>query len=254
MLPSEKAGFEADIAIPLVRETNNKLFEATQRYPERLKGYAQLAMKDVSAAGEELKRCRNELGFVGLNVLSNYGDTQIDDERYFPILETAAQLDMFVFLHPAVPNIPQLHGRGGILCTKGAGFGIDVTIAVLRLIYSGIFDKLPNLKIILGHLGEGIPFFLGRMNDAYLKFPVFPQKSPLEYFRQNIWVASSGNFSPEAFACTRDVLGVERIVFASDFPYEEIGKTVDFVRSCSRSESEMEQYFHVNALKLSTEL
>lgn len=83
MLPSEKAGLEADIAVPLVREANNKLFEATRRYPERLKGYAQLAMKDVAAAVEELKRCRNELGFVGLNVLSNYGDTQIYDERYF---------------------------------------------------------------------------------------------------------------------------------------------------------------------------
>ena len=233
-------------------DINTALYEAMQKCPDRLKGYAVLAVNDVAASLKELERCRNELGFVGWNAFSNYGDKQLDDEMYFPLLEKAVELGLFVYLHPTIPTIPQLYGYGPAMLSSGLGFSIDVSTALTRMIFAGVFDRLPELKVIIGHLGEGFPFFMERLNDSIrvqqaVENNARNKKKPGEYFKTNIGVSTSGNFSKAAFECTRSVLGMDHILFGTDYPMESMVKSVNFLDSLNVSENEIRKLYYENA-------
>ena len=141
-----------------------------------------------------------KLGFKGWKTHSNYGGEFIDDQKFWPILERAEKLDVSVYLHPAVPNIPQLTKYGIVSAGPPFGFGIEVCITMVRLIYSGVMDRFPKLKIMLGHYGEGMPFLIHRIDFAYLK-PWFDpeatpklQRKPSDYLRDNCYYTTSGNY------------------------------------------------------------
>ena len=248
------ASLSAERAVPLCRTINDRLYQATQAYPTRFSAFAQLPEQDVPAACAELEWCMKELHFFGWNTFSNFGSKHLDDPEFYPLLEKAAELGAVVYLHPAFPTEdPRFQGWGRQLM-GGLGYTLDTAITIIRLICSGVFDKLPDLKMILGHLGEGIPFYLDRMcgksETPESKLPAVNVHDFRYYFEHNIWVTNSGNFSKPAYNCTRDVLGKERILFGSDYPYESMQEAVTFTDSVEADEKDLAGLYAGNAERI----
>ena len=149
---------EPEMGTALAKSSNDKLAEIIQKYPDRFSGYAALAPKKPQESARELERAVNELGLKGWKTHSNYGDSYLDEKIYWPILAKVEELDVPIYLHPTAPIIPQLGTYGFALAGAPFGFGVETSMAMMRLVLSGVFDAFPNLKIILGHLGEGLPF------------------------------------------------------------------------------------------------
>jgi len=239
-----------DEAIEISQIVNNRVSDWMKRFPGRFSGFAALPVQDIDAALNELNRCMKELQFFGWNTFSNFGATALDDDRYFPLLERAEVLGAPIYIHPAPPFEGRLTGMGPLLAGGGAGFGIDTAITLLRLILKGVFDRLPNLKVIVGHLGEGLPFTMDRLQSRSTRPGIAPaiKESAAFYFSRNIWVTSSGVYSNPSFRCARDVLGMERILFGSDYPYEMPEDVDRFMSSALEyTEEEKDQLFYKNA-------
>jgi uncharacterized protein len=241
---------EPDVGIKAAIDSNNEVAAEINKYPSRLIGYAVLAEHNVEGSCRELERCKKELGFKGWATFSNYGDLYLDDERCFPLLAKAEELGMFVYIHPSVPNFDRAHGLGFALAGAGLGFSIDTSTTLIRLIVNGTFDRLPNLKVMIGHLGETIPFFLERLEDT-IKWLQFHEHTPCKqlpsyYFKKNIWVTTSGNFSKPAYDCAKAILGEDKIIFASDYPFQPMKVAVEFVNSLGKEDAE--RVFYENAI------
>ena len=240
-------------SIPLAKSNNDTVYELTQRYPGRYLGSAALPVKDIDAACKELERCVKELGFVCWHTHSNYTDTNASEERFLPIFETAAELGVYIYLHPNMPDYAGLDEYEFTFAGPAAGFTVDTMITTLKFIVSGLFDRVPKTKLVIGHLGEAIPFLLDRIDNriSFLPNPKLKnQRKPSDYFRDNIYVTTSGNMSPAAFRCTRDVLGIEKIIFGSDYPYEVIDAMTDFVKNLELTAEERDLLSFKNAENL----
>ena len=241
--------------VDLAKKANNTLSEVINRYPDRFMGYAALAPGNPQEAADELERCVQELGFKGWNTHSNYGNTYLDDKKYLPILERAEKLNVPIYLHPTVPAIPQLKGYGFALAGAAFGFGIETALCLMRLIYSGVFDKYPQLKIILGHLGEGLPFIRNRIDWAYVR-PFDPaarptlSKKPSEYLKDNVFVTTSGNYYQPAFQCTYEALGIDKILLGTDYPYEDPEECIQFLEGLPLSQEDKDKIYTLNAAQL----
>lgn len=247
--------FEIKTAAKLAQQANDALADVIQQKPDRFAGFAALPAKDPDASVKELERAVKELGLIGWKTHSNYGDAYLDDKRFWPILAKAEELDVPIYLHPTAPMITQLQTYGFALAGAPFGFGVETSMAMMRLILSGVFDAFPKLKIILGHLGEGLPFILQRIDFPYVR-PHFKNdpgarpelgKKPSEYILNNMFVTTSGNYLPPAFMCTREALGIDRILLATDYPYEDAGECMDFLESLSLEQNEKEKVYYKNA-------
>lgn len=244
--------FETAKGTELAKNSNDILYEVTKEYPDRIMGYAALAPNDPQEAIKELERAIVELGFKGWNTHSNFGNTMIDDPKYHPILQKAEELGVPVYLHPTVPAFKEAHGYGFALAGAPFGFGIDTALSALRLIYSGIFDRCPDLKIILGHLGEGLPFLFKRMDWAYVR-PFDPKarpkldKKPSEYLLDNFFITTSGNYYQPAFSCAYEAMGVDRILLGTDYPYEDMEECIEFIDTLPISKEDKEKINWLNA-------
>ena len=240
---------------------NDALAAAIALHPRRLQGFAALCTKDVAGAVAEVERAVRELGLKGWKTHSNFGDSFLDEKRYWPILAKAEELDVPIYLHPAAPMIRELRIYGLALAGAGFGFGVETALAMMRLVLSGAFDAFPRLKVILGHYGEGLPFQLQRVDHAFTRPHIKADGAavpdlrhpPSYYLRTNMWVSTSGNYLPAAFACTRDALGIARIVLGTDHPYEEMDESLAFLRGLQLSPSEADQLFAANAAALGFE-
>lgn len=241
---------DAGESIAVCRKTNDVLYTLTQNYPGRYLGSAILPVKDVPAACDELTRCVKELGFVSWHTHSNYGGTAPDDKIYLPLFKKAAELGVYVYLHPQLPSEARVGDLGFTVAGPGLGFTIDTITTLTRMVVTGLFDEVPDLKVVLGHLGEALPFLLERM-DNRMKFLPNPKANNRYdfsyYFRNNVWVTTSGNMSKEAFSCTASVLGIDRILFGSDHPYECADDMVNFVKELPLGESERQKLYYKNA-------
>jgi uncharacterized protein len=241
-----------DIGPELSRRSNDELAAAIARHPDRFRGFAALWPKNPESAADELERCVKELGFIGWNTHSNFGDSYLDDPRYLPILQRAAELKVPVYLHPTVPAIPQAKPYGFALAGAPFGFGMETALCMMRLIMSGVFDGFPDLKVILGHLGEGLPFIYKRIDWAYVR-PFDPaarpklERKPGEYLKTNVFVTTSGNYYQPAFQCTVDALGIDRILLGTDFPYEDMEECIEFIDGMSLSSTMKEMIYSRNA-------
>lgn len=239
----------------LAKESNNYLAEVIKRYPDRFMGYAALAPKNPKKAADELERAVKDLGFIGWNTHSNYGDSYLDDKRYLPILERAERLGVPIYLHPTVPAIPQLRTYGFALAGASFGFGLETAMCLMRLIYSGVFDKCPGLNIILGHLGEVLPFLFKRIDWAYVH-PFDPAarpnllKKPSEYLKENVFVTTSGNYYEPAFMCTYKAMGIDRILLGTDYPYEDPEECMQFIEGLLLSQEDKNKIYSLNAGQL----
>jgi predicted TIM-barrel fold metal-dependent hydrolase len=231
----------------LAMKVNDALSEVIRKYPDRFVGFA----------ANELERAVKELNLKGWKTHSNYGENYLDDKKYWPILERAEKLGVPIYLHPSYPSIPQLKtSYGWALSGAPFGFGIETSICMMRLVLSGVFDKFPGLEVILGHLGEGLPFLLARMDYPYV-IPWFDprarpklERKPSDYFKNNVFVTTSGNYYKPAFECTYEAMGPERILLGSDYPYEDPKNCMEFLEGLPLSKKDREKIYHGNASQL----
>jgi predicted TIM-barrel fold metal-dependent hydrolase len=249
-------GFSADEAIAMARDVNDRQASAIRQHPTRFAGFAALPMPSPDAAADELQRCVEEHGFVGAMIHGHVMGSFLDDKKFWPIFERAEKLGVPIFLHPALPHPGAMkayyEGFEDILARPGWGFAVDTSIHFLRILFAGVFDAYPKLQFIMGHLGEGLPFAMHRLNDhTYLSAKRRGlQKTPLEYIQQHLHVATSGNWYEPAFVCTLLALGADRILWGIDWPYEANKVGMDFWNKISLSDADRAKIAHGNAEKL----
>jgi 2,3-dihydroxybenzoate decarboxylase len=239
-------------AVPAAREVNDLLFEAVKAHPDRFLGLAALPTADPAAAVKELDRAVSKLGFKGAMINGHTQGVFLDDKRFWGIFECANALGVPIYLHPSKPHpaVMQAYFAGyDELALAAWGFGIDTGAHFLRLVFAGVFDAFPRLTFILGHLGEGLPFMLHRINDqtqlAAKRRGL--RRAPLEYLTQNLVVTCSGNFSAPAFLCSVMALGIDNVLFSVDWPYESNAAAVDFLKHQALGPNDMAKVAHLNA-------
>ena len=210
-----------EVAVALARVSNDLLFEAVKRHPGRFAGFATLPTPDPPAAAKELERCVKELAFCGAMVHGSSRGHFLDERPFWPILESAQALDVPIYLHPSTPPpavLDAYYKEYPVLSRAALGFGIDMAVQAARLVMSGAFDEFPRLKIILGHLGEGLPYVLWRTDDTLARRGRLKRRFA-DYFRDHFYITTSGNFSQSALQCAIAELGIGRILFAVDWPF-----------------------------------
>ncbi len=235
------------------KKTNDELAGAVRRYPKRFAGLAALAPKDPLGAADELNRAVTELGLKGALINSHIQGEYLDDKRFWVIFETAERLGVPLYIHPRWPSADmlKLYQPYPGLHRAMWGFGAETGLHAMRLIMSGLFDRYPGLKIVLGHLGEALPFWLWRMdNKCPPSLRQRIQRNPSDYVKTNFFVTTSGMFSRPPFLCTYMSLGAESILFATDYPFEPVEEAVDFMDSVPICEDDKEKIYHLNAEKL----
>jgi len=247
--------FGAGVAIPMARDANDRLYETVKKHPDRFAGFAALPTARPETAADELQRCVEKLGFKGAMIHGHQQGSFLDEKKYWVIFERAQALGVPIYLHPTLPHPDAMKSyfQGcEEIARAGWGFAIDTSCHFLRLVFAGVFDAYPDLKIILGHLGEGLPFAMHRLNDhtAAAAARRGLQKSPLEYLKENLLVTTSGNWFEPAFVCTLLALGADKILFAIDWPYEANQTGMEFLKKLSISESDREKIAHRNAERL----
>jgi 2,3-dihydroxybenzoate decarboxylase len=248
--------FDKRRAVVLAQEANDVLADAVQSFPDRFAGLAALAPQDPRAAADELVRCVNRLGFRGAIVNSHTLGRYLDDRFFWPIFEALQSLNVPVYLHPTTPS-PQMIGPFADygLYFAGWGFAVEAGTHAMRLIMSGLFDEFPRLKVILGHMGEGIPFWLQRIDNRYLlQVKIGAVKAlprlPSEYFLENFFITTSGVTSEPALRLVQDLLGPERIMFAADYPYESTREAVEFMDKSAVNNKDKRAIYAGNAERL----
>jgi predicted TIM-barrel fold metal-dependent hydrolase len=216
---------DAASAVRLARNANNRLAQVIAAHPDRFAAFAALPTSDPKAAADELQRTVTQLGFKGAMVHGLTNGVFFDDKRFWPIFERAQALDVPLYVHPAVPHsaVVEAYYRDYLadfptLQTAAWGFTVETATQGIRLVLSGVFDAYPDVKIILGHMGEGLPFLLWRIDHA-LSRPGNRPVSFREQFSRHFYITTSGNFSTPALLCSMMELGVDRILFSVDWPF-----------------------------------
>jgi predicted TIM-barrel fold metal-dependent hydrolase len=236
-------------AVPLARKANDLVAEAVTRRPDRFQGLATLPMSAPDEAARELERAAGQLGLNGAMVFGRTGDRNLDHRDFMPILEAAAALRAPLYIHPQTPQFgvrdAYYGGPGDQLevsfATSGLGWHFESGIQALRLILSGVIERLPDLQLILGHWGEVILFYLERidLNTDAARLP----RPISDYFRTNVSVTSSGILSDRYLRWATEVIGADRILCATDYPFPPIqpNGNRDFLQASSLNEADQEK-------------
>lgn len=260
--PTVQAIPDVEAAYELSRRANDFLAEQVSKRPDRFKGFAALPMQSPELASRELERCVKELGFVGAlvngfsEIEGSNGVLYYDLPQYRPFWATVQTLDVPFYLHPRNPlpaHAPIYEGHPWLLGPTWA-FGQETAVHALRLMGSGLFDEYPHLKIILGHMGEGLPYSMWRVDNrnAWVKTtPNYPAKKRIaEYFHQNFWLTTSGNFRTQTLVDAMLEISSDRILFSADWPFENVDHAVEWFDSASISENDRVKIGRTNAARL----
>jgi 2,3-dihydroxybenzoate decarboxylase len=248
--------FDRDTAVGIARASNDELAEAVRAHPDRYAGLAAVAPQDPSEAAKELERSVQTLGLRGAVVNSHTHGEYLDDPKFYPIFEAAESLGVPVYIHPQTPSremIQPFLDRG----LDGAifGFSVETGLHLLRIIVAGVFDRFPGLRIVVGHLGEGLPFWLYRldyMHEATVRARRYEAMKPIgrkpsEYLRENVFVTSSGMpWAPSITHC-QSVLGMDRVLYAMDYPYQYEPEEVAMSDALPIGDAGKKQFFQTNA-------
>jgi uncharacterized protein len=211
------------------QEANDLLAKAVRAYPDRFAGFATLPTGDPAAAADELERAITELGFVGAMVHSTLGTngTFLDDPGYEPLLARAEQLSVPLYLHPSQPPsaLADILFQGlpprlaALLASSAWNWHAEAGLHTLRLVVTGVFDRHPDLRVIIGHCGEMLPFMMDRIDKVLTPERTGLASSVSDYLLRNVWVTTSGMFSLPPLMCTLQVFGVDRVLFSVDYPF-----------------------------------
>jgi 5-carboxyvanillate decarboxylase len=248
--------FDGALAKELAADANDQLATAVQNHPDRFAGFAAVAPQLPGEAAKEIDRAIGSLGLSGVIINSHTRGEYLDDRKFWPILEATEARNSPLYLHPRAPSqgMVQPYLDYG-LYFAGWGFAAETSLHAMRMIMSGVFDEFPKLKVILGHMGEGIPFHLDRIDNRYLLQvkinAVKPlKKLPSEYFKENFVITTSGVFQHSALKLCYEELGADRILFAADYPYESVEDSVKFLDAADLSIQDKHKIYHGNAEKL----
>jgi 5-carboxyvanillate decarboxylase len=238
---------------------NDVLAEACRKHPTRFAGLAAVAPQDARAAARELERGVNKLGLKGAVVHSHTFGEYLDDEKFFPLLEAAEALDTPIYLHPQVPP-PKMIAPFLECGLDGAiyGFGVETGLHLLRLIVTGVFDRFPKLTVVVGHLGEALPFWMYRldyMHRAGVVSKRYARMRPIQgkvsdYLRRNVFITSSGFAWEPAIKFCQSVLGVDRVLYAMDYPYQHDVAEVIASDNLDMPDAVKEMFFQSNAQRV----
>lgn len=259
--PEGFGGMDTAAIVARIKSINDQLAGVTEKYPERFAAFAYLPLQDPDAAAGELERVVKQLGLKGALIFLGPGEEYLDDGNYWGVFEVAEQLDVPIYLHPGgmSPDIIKPYKVYPALTGAMWGFAVKVSLQAMRLICSGAFDKYPRLKIILGHMGEGIPYFFWRMDKHWAgarhffdeDAPGFDlKKKPSEYFRENFYITTSGMLWTPVLQFAISALGADRVLFAADYPPESALEAAQFIESVPIGENDKEKICHLNAEKL----
>ena len=242
-------------------KANNELALAVSKNPTRFAGFALLPMAEPTAAAAELARCVHEHGFVGTLIDNHLQGQFYDDERFWPVFEKAQELDVPVYIHPTFASEEMMkHYKGNYgndvamaLSAFGWGWHVDTGLHILRLYASGLFDRFPKLKIIIGHMGELLPFQLARIFPQSARWGKH-ERGLKEVWESNIWVTTSGMFSMASLACLLQTQSIEHVLYSVDYPFSPNEKGKEFVEEIQKSglltDNELEMFAFKNAEKL----
>lgn len=258
--PGIQSILETQRAVECARKANDILAAAIARRPDRLSGFAALPMQDPDHAIAELVRAINVLGLKGalVNGFSQVGDPEslvyYDDPRYLPFWSAVAELGVPLYLHPRDPLPSRTHIYDGHPWLRGPAwaFGVETATHALRLMASGIFDRHPNLTLVLGHLGEGLPSSIWRVDHRIRKQPRdIPARRPLgDYLRENFYLTTSGNFRTPTLIDAMTEMGADRILFSVDYPFEEVVDAATWFDDAEISEDDRLKIGRLNAARL----
>jgi 2,3-dihydroxybenzoate decarboxylase len=228
--PSVQIERDVATATRVAREANDFLAREIQKRPNRYSGFAHLGMQDPRGAADELERCMRELKFCGAMINGHTHGQYLDHPSLYPFWERAEALGAPIYIHPTDPITPSpaLEGVAGLRRATWE-WGFETGSHALRLVFSGLFDRFPRAKVMLGHLGETLPFLLWRFDSRAKLYGVKLSKAPSEYIKQNIVVTTSGMCSAEPLNCTLAALGKDRVMFAADYPFESAQEAGEFL-------------------------
>jgi predicted TIM-barrel fold metal-dependent hydrolase len=243
--------FAVDKAVRIAANGNDLLAAASKRHPTRYSGLATIPVQDPKQAVKEMERAITQLRLNGVMINSHTNGEYLDEEKYWPILEAAAGLDATVYIHPRSPS-PGMAAPYRKYHLEHAiwGYAVEVGLHALRLIMCGVFDRYPKLRIVIGHMGENIPYALYRLDWMHSHYDFGRPKlklTPGEYFRQNFHITTSGvNWVPALELCIK-VLGADNIMWAVDYPYQETVEATQWLNDAPISDADKEKIFHLNA-------
>lgn len=246
------------MAAGLARDTNDRLADAVRANPERFAAFATLALQEPEKAALEFERCVRHLGFKGALVNGTSDGQFLDHRRFTPLFEAAQSLNVPVYLHPGLPpdDVRKAYygglpgDLGFILAAAGWGWHAETGMHGLRLIVSGLFDRFPGLKIILGHMGEALPFYMARTDAFLAQSATHLRRRVSEYFHEHFYITTSGCFTLPPFLCALQVVGAERMLFSVDYPYDSNATGRAFLNALPVSAEDMEMISHGNAERL----
>ncbi|HJT59099.1 MAG TPA: amidohydrolase family protein, partial [Ktedonobacteraceae bacterium] len=245
-------------AIRLARLANDQLATAISAHPTRFAGFATLPMIVPEAAADELERAVRLHGMKGAMINGTTNGHFLDDPSFSSVLERAAALDVPIYIHPAPPPAPvrEIYYSGlepavnFALATGGWGWHSETAIHALRLILFGVFDRLPRLRVIIGHMGEMIPFMFVRINDRLTPLAKNLRHPVADYFLQNFYITTSGFFTEPPLLLALRTMGADRIIFSVDYPYSRNEQGRAFLDTLSISPADKEKISHLNAERL----
>lgn len=242
----------------LARDANDVMAAAVKAHPDRFAAFATLALQEPEKAAAELDRCVRQLGFRGVMVNGTVNGQFLDDPGFTPLFETAEALDVPIYLHPAPPPQPVmdayfsgLPGQLGFALATGAwGWHSETGLHSLRLMITGVFDRFPKLKIIIGHMGENLPFSIARAESVFGRAASNLKRPISEYFREHFYLTTSGYFTHPPFLCMLQIVGVDRVLFSVDYPFSSNAIARKFLDSLPVSPDDLEKIAHRNAENL----
>jgi len=248
---------DPDTGTAVARIANDRLADTINRHPDRFAGLATVAPQNPAGAVTEVERAINKLNLNGIIINSHTNGEFLSDEKYWPILEAIEAVNAPLYIHPRCPG--PLHAaayRDDHLEFATWGYAAETGLHALRLITGGVFDRFPNLTVVLGHMGEGIPYWFYRIDNRYemettmgLKHRKLKRK-PTEYFRDNFAITTSGvNWNPPLEYCV-SVLGPDKVMFAVDYPYQETIEAVDWMNAAPLSDEDKRLVFSTNAERI----
>lgn len=245
--------FDADTATALASVANDRLAEAVKRHPTRFAALATVAPQNPARAAKELERAIKTLGLHGVVINSHTNNEYLDQPKYWPILEAAEALNAAIYIHPRAPSDGMAAPfRDYRMETAVWGYGVEVGTHAVRLMLSGALDRFERLTIVLGHMGEAVPFWLWRLD--YMGSPARRrsphQRPPSEYFRRNFAITTSGVEDSLALRYCIDKIGVERVMWAIDHPYQPTAPAVAWIDQVPMSDNERELVCHGNAERI----
>ncbi len=246
----------AGTAVALTRAVNDRLAAACKAHPTRFAGFAALPTAVPEAAADELERCVTEHGFKGAMLHGLANGEFLDKPKFWPIYARAEKLDVPIYFHPGLPDARVMdayyndYAQDFPMVVRAAwGYTVETATTAIRMVLSGVFEKHPNLKIVLGHLGETLPFLVWRVDHALAR----PGAKPMSFrdiFCKHFWITTSGNFSNPALMCCVQEMGVDRILFSVDWPFVANGPAVEWVNTVPLCDEDKAKILSGNARRL----